>query len=466
VAEIRSRWSLLSAEEQIRLVDRIRSGGPAAGDEFVTIFGERIRVMMIVRVRDEQTAQELTQDALLASWRAIRDGRLREATRLGAFVHGTARNVVNNFIRSNIDRPQMQSLGDAADALPAPPAADDREQRALVAKALERLSAEDRRVLQMTLGEGLQPREIASSLWLSGEVVRTRKRRALERVREIIAELSRSPRDDHQRTMPADCDRFLAEEVPERYLTGVLTDADRDAYEEHFFTCNRCFGELQTMRALRAELRDRALMEGPSPVRRIVKPVWAWTAAAAALILAAAALFVVARIRTVPDRTAETTPTHPAGADAGVTDRTATKIDELTRVDPPKYIAMTLRSVDRSRAVFDEAMTAYTDGRYPDAIRGLEAFHSSHPSEATASFYLGVSLLMMNRNNEAIVALHAAERDSSYAGDARFLLTKALLRTGEREAALRLLDTIARANGPRAADARGLQRAVTALPPQ
>ena len=267
--------------------------------------------------------------------------------------------------------------------------------------------------------------------------------------------------------MPAECDRFLAEEVPERYLGGLLTEADRDAYEEHFFSCDRCFAELQTLRTLRAELRDRALMEGPSPVRRIVKPAWAWAAVAAALILAtAAALFVVARMRTAPSQIAATSPTRPPAADPGVTGRTATKIAELTRVDPPKYIEMTLRSVDRSRAVFDGAMTAYSDGRYEDAIRGLEAFHASHPSEAAASFYLGVSLLMMNRNEEAIVALREAERDGGYSGDARFLIAKGLLRTGKREAALGLLQTIARSNGPRAADARELERAVAALPPQ
>ena len=36
---------------------------------------------------------------------------------------------------------------------------------------------------------------------------------------------------------------------------GRLSEEDRDAFEEHYFECARCFDELQTLQAIREELR-------------------------------------------------------------------------------------------------------------------------------------------------------------------------------------------------------------------
>lgn len=189
-------WPLLSDDEQASLAQRIRDGDRDADETFVRLFGERIRVMMVVRIRDAETARELAQDAMLAAWRGIRQGRLRDRERLGAFVHGTARNIVNNYIRARAGEPPLQPLTAEAE-LPAPSDASAAERRELVAAALRRLSADDRQVLLLTLVSGLKPREIARALGLSVDVVRTRKSRALKRAIDAIAELSRMTREGH-----------------------------------------------------------------------------------------------------------------------------------------------------------------------------------------------------------------------------------------------------------------------------
>src|SRR5712691_9708674 len=187
---------LLTEDEQASLAQGIRDGERTAEEAFVRLFGERIRVMMTSRIGDAETARELTQDAMVAAWRGIREGRLRAQERLAAFVHGTARNIVNNYLRARAGEPRLEPLSDEAD-LPAP--SDDlaSERRELVATVLGRLSADDRQMLCLTLVNGLRPREIARALGLSAEVVRARKSRAVKRVTDAVAELSRTGRGGH-----------------------------------------------------------------------------------------------------------------------------------------------------------------------------------------------------------------------------------------------------------------------------
>ena len=65
------------------------------------------------------------------------------------------------------------------------------ERRALVRRALEHLKPLDRRILLLTLVDGMNPREIAPLVGLQPENVRTRKARAIKTISRVIANLSR-----------------------------------------------------------------------------------------------------------------------------------------------------------------------------------------------------------------------------------------------------------------------------------
>jgi hypothetical protein len=52
-----------------------------------------------------------------------------------------------------------------------------------------------------------------------------------------------------------DCTRVAREEIAERYLVGDLSDGDRNAFEEHYFECARCFEELDALQAIQAVLK-------------------------------------------------------------------------------------------------------------------------------------------------------------------------------------------------------------------
>jgi RNA polymerase sigma-70 factor (ECF subfamily) len=183
--------SEVSAREHAALAVRIRVGDASAEEEFVRRFGSRIFVMILARIRNREDAREVAQDVMTTVLSALRGGQLREPEKLAAFVHGTGRNLANNFLRSHIRTPELVPLSPEMAFADPINERELAEQLSLVKKALEHLDALDRRILLMSLVEGSKPGEIATDLGLSSEVVRTRKSRAIRKVAEIVKGMSR-----------------------------------------------------------------------------------------------------------------------------------------------------------------------------------------------------------------------------------------------------------------------------------
>jgi RNA polymerase sigma-70 factor (ECF subfamily) len=149
-------------------------------------FSHRIFVMGVVRTHDREAARELVQDVLMAVIGALRKGQLQDTDKLPAFVHGTARNLINNQARSQSQKTPLEPLPEDLASEDLVEQLEDAERGRLVHQALERLGQEDRKILLMTLVEGCKPGEIAAALGLSPEVVRTRKLRAMKKVTDLI----------------------------------------------------------------------------------------------------------------------------------------------------------------------------------------------------------------------------------------------------------------------------------------
>ena len=183
--------ALLTPQQQSSLAERIRRREPSAEEELVRLFGDRVRVLVLARTRDPEAARDLAQDVMLAVVRALRSEQLREPERLAGFVYGTARNLINNYLRSRSRLPGEDPI-DAALHLAGPPdPVDDSERIGLVRCALGTLDSTDRKILLLTLVEGLKPGEIGVRLGLSSEVVRARKSRALKKTIDRVKSLSR-----------------------------------------------------------------------------------------------------------------------------------------------------------------------------------------------------------------------------------------------------------------------------------
>ncbi len=142
--------------------------------------------MLRARLRQADAVLDLTQDTLVAVIVALRKGQLREPDRLAAFVHGVARNIVNNHLRGQHRRGEAPLDDDVAARLTASDSREDEERRGMVAKGLAAIAPADREVLQLTLVDGLHPREIAQRLSLTSDTVRQRKTRALKRLMAVV----------------------------------------------------------------------------------------------------------------------------------------------------------------------------------------------------------------------------------------------------------------------------------------
>lgn len=178
--------SATSAGELGSLAERILQGDASAETELVHEFTHRIFVMGVVRTRDREAARELVQDVLMAVIGALRKGQLKDPDKLAAFVHGTARNLINNRLRSDNQRPTLEPLPEDLAQASFVAQLEDTERERLVHQALEGLGPDDRKILWMTLVEGSKPGEIAAALGLTSEVVRTRKLRAVKKVTDLI----------------------------------------------------------------------------------------------------------------------------------------------------------------------------------------------------------------------------------------------------------------------------------------
>lgn len=168
------------------LVDHIRQGDAEAEAEVVRQFARRIFVMGFVRTRDREAARDLVQDVLMAVIGALRKGQLQDPERLAAFVHGTARNLINNQLRNAGRHPPLEPLTEDLPQDCIIEQLEHGERVRMVHQALEKLGEEDRKILRMTLVDGRKPGEIAAALGLAPDVVRTRKLRALKRVTDLI----------------------------------------------------------------------------------------------------------------------------------------------------------------------------------------------------------------------------------------------------------------------------------------
>jgi RNA polymerase sigma factor (sigma-70 family) len=164
------------------LVGRIGRGDATAEEELVVAFERDVYRLLRGRTRDAEASKELANDVLMAVVCALRAGRLQDASKLRAFVHGTLRNIANNYLRARFARPPEEPLDADLAAVRATDDVEQDERIAFLHQSLARLAGVDRQILLLTTVEGLKPAEIALRLGLSAEAVRTRKSRALHRL--------------------------------------------------------------------------------------------------------------------------------------------------------------------------------------------------------------------------------------------------------------------------------------------
>jgi hypothetical protein len=247
------------------------------------------------------------------------------------------------------------------------------------------------------------------------------------------------------------CPTALQDETVERYLAGDLDPSERDAFEAHLFECDRCLDHIRMLGAVRRELASqRSIIMADASPHRWLGPLAA--VAAAAIV----AVGVTLARRPAPAPPPQTT---QSVAPAAPTPRGPSPdlILALSKVDPPPYVAMTVRGDASAPSDFDQGMTAYTRKDFRLAA-DLLAKAPAGDADAASNFFLGISRLMIEDPSGAAVALRRciALGSSPYAQAARVGLAKALLRMNDLTEAERVLADATLLPGDEAAEAKQL----------
>jgi RNA polymerase sigma-70 factor (ECF subfamily) len=132
------------------------------------------------RAATPEDAADTVSDTFLVAWRRL-DEVPAEGARLWLF--GIARHQLANRRRSSIRRDRLGSRLRQDLAAAVPDHADRVATSTDVLRALRAVSAADREVLELSLWEGMEPREIAAVLDIAEGAARTRLSRARTRMR-------------------------------------------------------------------------------------------------------------------------------------------------------------------------------------------------------------------------------------------------------------------------------------------
>lgn len=163
--------------------------GPAvsASEEDLALrFTERLRLFAARRLNDISAAEDIAQETLRIVVQAVRANRIENRDALPGFVFQTARNICLHWIRSTA---REKSAFARLEREPVDEGSSDAlvnlvsvERAQMVRAAMNRLGAEDKRLLTMIYYGDLGSDEIALTLGVTTAAVRVRKHRALQRL--------------------------------------------------------------------------------------------------------------------------------------------------------------------------------------------------------------------------------------------------------------------------------------------
>jgi RNA polymerase sigma-70 factor (ECF subfamily) len=184
------------------LVDRFKNGDQSAFDEMVSRYWDRIFSMVHQLLRNQQDAEEVTQDAFIRAHRGLENFRGESA--FSTWLYQIATNLARNRYWYWWRRKRDKSVSfDApigpendltlAEVIPAEVETPGditvtQEFVARIGKAMERLSAKHREILVLRNIKNLSYEEIAAILAISVGTVKSRIARARESLRGKLGE--------------------------------------------------------------------------------------------------------------------------------------------------------------------------------------------------------------------------------------------------------------------------------------
>ena len=171
------------------LLPRIASGDAAAVEAFLDAYGALVSGLARRFVQDSAERDDAVQDVFVDLWKnAARFDASRSSE--PAFVTMVARRRLIDRSRRKGRRAQTEDLEAAGEVASVEPGVVERveaaDEAARAREALGHLRPEERRVLELSIWEGMSQTEIAAQLEMPLGTVKTHARRGMIRVRESL----------------------------------------------------------------------------------------------------------------------------------------------------------------------------------------------------------------------------------------------------------------------------------------
>jgi RNA polymerase sigma-70 factor, ECF subfamily len=161
-------------------VERLRAGDFRTEEHFVAYFSELIHVKLRSRLHSPQAIEDVRQETFTRVFAALRDRKIRQPDRLGAFVNSMCNNVLLEQYRSSS---RSRSLDDEEQDFPAPGidvlgAVAAKQMGDKVREILEKLPERDRRLLREIFLEERDKDEVCRDFGVDRDYLRVLLHRA------------------------------------------------------------------------------------------------------------------------------------------------------------------------------------------------------------------------------------------------------------------------------------------------
>jgi RNA polymerase sigma-70 factor, ECF subfamily len=187
-----------AADPDVRLMLQVRDGDAAAFEELVLRYQSRLIRVLESLVHNRHKAEELAQDVFLRVFRARENYRpeARFATWLFTIAHNVANNALRSLSRSrevNVGSENAAMTGKPIDAMATAPSGlmpvrqlDRAELSEVVRCAIESLNERQRMAVLLSRFEHMSYIDIARTMGLSVQAVKSLLSRARENLREML----------------------------------------------------------------------------------------------------------------------------------------------------------------------------------------------------------------------------------------------------------------------------------------
>lgn len=198
-----SKYELLDPD--VRLMLQVREGSAAAFEALVEKHQKRLVMVLEHLVSDRTQAEDLAQDVFLRVYRARE--RYVPTAKFSTWLYTITHNVASNSIRKSSRRKEINLVTSPSGSMPVRPLdtmakdksnlmptrlADQKEMEGVIREAIQSLGSRQRMAMLLSKYEGMSYNEIAESMELTTQAVKSLLSRARGNLKETLAPYLRS----------------------------------------------------------------------------------------------------------------------------------------------------------------------------------------------------------------------------------------------------------------------------------